>query len=116
MTATMRRGATRQRVASRAGLALSPTVALALIVAGGAAVILLWLQDTVYVNGLGDWLTNAGRITGLLAGYVIVVLLALMARIPIVERGLGADRLARWHAMGGRYTVSLAVAHTVLII
>jgi predicted ferric reductase len=112
----MRRGAPRQRVASRAGLALSPTVALALIVAGGGAVILLWLQDTVYVSGLGDWLTNAGRITGLLAGYVIVVLLALMARIPVVERGLGADRLARWHAMGGRYTVSLAVAHTVLII
>ncbi len=78
--------------------------------------ILLWLQDTVYVSGLGDWLTNAGRITGLLAGYAIVVLLALMARVPALERGLGADRLARWHAMGGRYTVSLAVAHTLLII
>jgi predicted ferric reductase len=87
-----------------------------LIGAGAFAVILLWLQDTVYVSGLGDWLTNAGRITGLLAGYAIVVLLALMARVPALERGLGADRLARWHAMGGRYTVSLAVAHTLLII
>ncbi len=78
--------------------------------------ILLWFQDTAYVNGLADWLTNAGRITGLLAGYAVVVLLALMARIPALERGLGSDRLARWHAMGGRYTVSLAVAHTLLII
>jgi predicted ferric reductase len=86
------------------------------MVAGAVAVILLWVQDTVYVSGLGDWLTNAGRITGLLAGYVIVVLLALMARVPALERGVGADRLARWHAMGGRYTISLAVAHTLLII
>src|ERR1700722_7244225 len=76
----------------------------------------LWWQDTPTVNGLGDWLTNAGRITGLLAGYTIAVVLALMARVPALERGIGADRLARWHGMGGRYTVSLAVAHTLLII
>jgi predicted ferric reductase len=95
---------------------VNPAAALSLIVTGAAAVMLLWVQDTVYVNGLGDWLTNAGRITGLLAGYVIVVLLALMARVPALEHGLGADRLVRWHAMGGRYTVCLAVAHTLLII
>jgi predicted ferric reductase len=79
-------------------------------------VLLLWVQDTVYVNGLAGWLTNAGRITGLMAGYVIVVLLGLMARTPALEHGVGTDRLARWHAMGGRYTVCLAVAHTLLII
>ena len=67
------------------------------------------------MRGFGDWLTNAGRITGLLAGYAVVVLVALMARIPPLERGIGADRLARWHAMGGRYTVGLVVAHGVLI-
>ena len=39
-----------------------------------------------------------------------------MARIPPLERGIGADRLARWHALGGRYTVSLVVAHGLLII
>ena len=39
------------------------------------------------MHGLGDWLTNAGRITGLLAGYAVVVLLALMARVPALERG-----------------------------
>ncbi|RCG29558.1 ferric reductase [Sphaerisporangium album] len=91
-------------------------VTLALIGAGAAAVVGLWWADTPSVAGIGDWLTNAGRITGLLAGYAIVVLLALMARVPALERGLGADRLARWHAMGGRYTVGLAVAHTLLII
>jgi predicted ferric reductase len=95
---------------------VTPTAVLAVIGAGALAVVVLWWHDTLFVRGFADWLTNAGRITGLLAGYAVLVLLALMARIPVLERGLGTDRLARWHAMGGRYTVSLAVAHTVLII
>ncbi|MDP9115947.1 MAG: ferredoxin reductase family protein [Actinomycetota bacterium] len=90
--------------------------ALAAIGIGAALVIALWWQDTRYVLGFGGWLTNAGRITGLLAGYAVVVLLAMMARVPALERGVGTDRLARWHAMGGRYTVTLSVAHTLLII
>jgi predicted ferric reductase len=90
--------------------------AMTAIAIGAVAVIALWWRDTATVSGLGDWLTNAGRITGLLAGYAVVVLIALMARVPALERGVGTDRLTRWHAMGGRYTVSLAVAHTLLII
>jgi ferredoxin-NADP reductase len=97
-------------------VSIRPELALAAIGVGAVAVIALWWQNTFYVHGLADWLTNAGRITGLLAGYTIVVLLALMSRAPALERGVGTDRLARWHAMGGRYTVSLAVVHTLLII
>ena len=92
-----------------------PGGVLALIAAGGLAAIGLWWYDTPSVHGLGDWLTNAGRLTGLAAGYGVVVLVALMARLPPLERGIGADRLARWHAMGGRYIVSLVVAHALLI-
>lgn len=95
---------------------IEPNAALAVIGVGAVAVLALWWQDTVAVRGFGDWLTNGGRITGLLAGYAVVVLLALMARVPALERGVGTDRLARWHAAGGRYTVSLAIAHTLLII
>ena len=98
------------------GTDLIAPVTLGIIGAGAMAVIALWWHDTFVVHGLDGWLTNAGRITGLLAGYAIVVLLALMARLPVLERGLGTDRLARWHAAGGRYTVCLAVAHTLLII
>jgi ferredoxin-NADP reductase/DMSO/TMAO reductase YedYZ heme-binding membrane subunit len=117
MTATVGRGTNAAvRPAAAPSARISPQTALALIGIGGAAVLLLWWQDTYYVAGLGGWLTNAGRITGLLAGYAVVVLLALMARVPALERGVGSDRLARWHAMGGRYTVSLSVAHTLLII
>ena len=93
-----------------------PAVVLVLIAAGALRGDRLWWYGTPAIHGLGDWLTNAGRVTGLLAGYGVVVLVALMARLPPLERGIGADRLARWHAMGGRYTVCLVVAHALLII
>ncbi len=91
-------------------------VAQLLIHAGAAAVVGLWWIDTASVVGLAGWLTDAGRVTGLLAGYACAVLLALMSRLPLLERAVGSDRLARWHALGGRYTISLVLAHTLLII
>lgn len=84
--------------------------------AGAAGVLALWWSDTTSVVGPAGWLTGAGRITGLLAGYACAVLLALMARMPLLDHTIGTDRLARWHALGGRCTVSLALAHTLLII
>ncbi len=66
--------------------------------------------------GLSGWLTDAGRITGLLCGYSCAVLVALMARVPFLERRTGSDRVARWHAMAGRYTVCLLAAHVTLIL
>ncbi|MFB9460699.1 ferredoxin reductase family protein [Streptomyces antimycoticus] len=83
---------------------------------GAAAVLALWWHDTPSVVGAAGWLTGAGRITGLLAGYACAILLLLMARIPLLDRAIGTDRLARWHALGGRYTISLACAHVLLII
>ena len=97
-------------------LRIGAAPALAVLWAGAAAVVFLWWHDTAYVTGLAGWLTNAGRITGLLSGYLMVVLLALMARVPALERGVGTDRLARWHAMAGRYTVCLVPVHAALII
>ncbi|MGW3496729.1 ferredoxin reductase family protein [Streptomyces sp. NPDC001020] len=89
---------------------------LALLWAGAAAVMALWWQDTRSVVGAAGWLTGAGRIAGLLCGYACAVLLGLMARVPLLERRIGSDRVARWHAMAGRYTVCLLVAHIVLIL
>src|SRR3954452_5808308 len=69
-----------------------PGAVLAAIGAGAIGCLLLWWQNTPSVNGLGDWLTNAGRVTRLLPGYGVVVLVALMPGIPPLERGIGADR------------------------
>ncbi|MFI2643652.1 ferric reductase-like transmembrane domain-containing protein [Streptomyces sp. NPDC018610] len=89
---------------------------LALVWAGAAAVVALWWDGTATVVGTAGWLTGAGRIAGLLCGYSCAVLVGLMARVPLLERRVGSDRVARWHAMAGRYTVCLLVAHVVLVL
>lgn len=94
----------------------SPAIPLlALAWAGAAAVLWLWWQDTPAVPGTAaDWLVNAGRLTGLLAGYAIALVIAQMARVPALERRVGSDRVAGWHAMSGRYSLSLIIAHVAL--
>jgi ferredoxin-NADP reductase/DMSO/TMAO reductase YedYZ heme-binding membrane subunit len=96
--------------------AILPTLVLGLIGLGAAAVIALWWMSTPGIGNTGDLLTAAGDALGLLSGYGFVVLVALMARLPPLERGIGADRLARWHAMGGRYVITVVTGHVVFIV
>ena len=72
-----------------------PSIVLALIYTGAIATVWLWWRDTPSVQGMGSIITNAGLVLGLLSGYGFVILVLLMARLPPLERGIGADRLAR---------------------
>jgi ferredoxin-NADP reductase len=91
---------------------------LSVIGLGAVAVIALWWHsdspDSITTNG--SRLTAAGDLLGLLAAYGFVVLVALMARLPPLERGIGTDRLARWHATGGRYVITVVSGHVLLIV
>ncbi|WP_083949933.1 ferredoxin reductase family protein [Herbidospora yilanensis] len=90
---------------------------------GGFVAGLLWTGAAVATAGCwadlpdvastADGLAWLGRLTGLLAGYGAAILVALMARIPYLDRTIGSDRLSRWHALGGRGTLALSVAHMV---
>jgi len=53
------------------------------------------------------------HVCGMLAGYAVVILVVLMSRWPVLERGTGSDRLARWHATGGRTVLCLGLVHAV---
>ncbi|MGR3933117.1 ferredoxin reductase family protein [Streptomyces sp. BRA346] len=95
----------------------SPAVPLVLLSwAGAAAVLSLWWFNTPNVTGNAAWLNGAGRLSGLLAGYVLALVVLQMARVPALERRVGSDRVARWHAMSGRYALCLILAHVGLII
>ena len=91
---------------------------LAALLAGVLAVISLWWMDTPMgsLHTSGDRLIGAGRITGLVGTYLIVVQVLLMARVPWLDRRIGTDRLAIWHRQNGAYAIALLVAHAVLII
>ena len=91
------------------------SVVLTLIGAGALAVTALWWHAAASLTDLGSALTEAGRLTGLLGSYAMVVLVLLMARLPPLENRVGADRLASWHARGGRIGVTALIAHAVLI-
>jgi predicted ferric reductase len=82
------------------------------------AVLAMWWVDTPASSlaGLASKVTAAGRITGLLGTYLVLVEVVLMGRIPWLDRLIGMDRLAVWHRRNGEYAIWLLVAHTVLTI
>lgn len=91
---------------------------LAAIVAGALAVVGLWWANNPggSLHSFADRVTAAGRITGLLGTYLILIQIVLMARVPWLDRSVGTDRLAAWHRSNGQYTVTLLIAHTFLIL
>ena len=93
-----------------------PVVVLSLIGLGLLGTLYLWYRNTVFQHSPGSLLTNVGEVLGLLAGYGVIILVALMSRLPPLEKGIGTDRLARWHAFGGRWVVTVTCGHVVFII
>ncbi|HVQ89145.1 MAG TPA: ferredoxin reductase family protein [Actinomycetes bacterium] len=63
----------------------------------------------------GGLATAAGRLTGLVGTYLMLVALLLVARIPWVEQAAGQERLVRWHRWLGPWPIVLLLAHAVLI-
>ncbi|MFJ2904925.1 MULTISPECIES: ferric reductase-like transmembrane domain-containing protein [unclassified Streptomyces] len=116
MTTTLAGGrAARRQTMRRIRPRRSPATVLLLFVwAGAAGVLWLWWHNTPAIADTNGKILNAGRITGLLAGYLMALVVLQMARVPALERRVGSDRVARWHAMSGRYTICLVVAHVGL--
>src|SRR4051812_48219421 len=64
----------------------------------------LWVSNggvQQIVDGGADAVSAIGRLTGLWASDLLLLQVLLMARIPMVERAFGQDRLARWHRWAG---------------
>ncbi len=53
------------------------------------------------------------HVTGMAAGYGAAIMLILMSRAPWLEHGIGADRLARWHAWAGPLVIMFTVVHVI---
>ncbi len=91
---------------------------LAVVVAASLAVVAILWAGGGGITALAHWgdgLTSLGRLTGLLSADLLLVQVLLMARVPVVERAVGQDRLARWHRLAGFTSFTLMLAHIGLI-
>jgi len=91
-------------LAAVSGLGLGITLAL-----GIAA------ESSGSLSAPGGVLTFAGRLTGLVGAYALLIAVLLAARIPVLERARGQDRLVGWHRRLAPWALGLIVAHGVFI-
>ncbi|CAN5233458.1 ferric reductase-like transmembrane domain-containing protein [soil metagenome] len=77
-----------------------------------------WAADAGFQD-LTSWetgLLSTGRLTGLVASDLLLVQVLLMARLPVLERSFGQDRLAHLHRLVGFTSFNLMVTHVILIV
>lgn len=105
----------RHRVVIGRRLAVS-LVLIAAIAASFAALMFWWSTPvTRETGGRGAALVEIGRSTGVLSAILILLEVALMARLPWLERRVGTDWLSLVHAWLGPYIVWLVITHTLAI-
>jgi predicted ferric reductase len=92
---------------------LAPDTVLALIGIGALLCVIWPIEIALAGPGPLAFWPLVAHLFGMGAGYGVAVLIVLMARTPTLERGVGADRLARWHSRGGRLVVTCIVVHAV---
>lgn len=94
------------------------TVLVLGVVSGGAlALAWLWIFDggITSISGTAAFFTSLGRITGLFAGYLLVLQVLLLIRLPFLEWISGFDQLTRWHRLVGKSCLYLIIGHVVAI-
>ncbi len=94
----------------------SAAVALALLIGNAAGIVWLWYANgnVTEVDDTAELVTSVARLTGLLAAYLALIQVLLLARLPWLDRLLGFDHLTVVHRWNGHATIALVVAHTVL--
>ena len=87
-----------------AGLGFGLTIALVLI-----------NESAGSLASPGGWFSAAGRLTGFLGSYLMLLMVFLIARIPGLERAVGQDQLVRWHRRIGGWPIVLIALHIIFI-
>ncbi|WP_433386802.1 ferredoxin reductase family protein [Micromonospora sp. KLBMP9576] len=89
-----------------------------LLVVGLLASVLPWWLGTPAgsLRSTAATVTAAGRIAGLIAGYLLLVQVLMMSRLPVLERWVGGEHIARWHRDVGATLLVAVLAHASLIL
>jgi predicted ferric reductase len=87
------------------------------VVGNIVAIVWIWVgNQNLPFHRTADGVSRIGGLTGLLAAYLALVQVLLLARLPWLERVAGFDRLTVWHHWNGFAVLALVVGHTVLAI
>ncbi len=83
-----------------------------------AASVEVWWLDTPTrsIASTGQVFMAGGRITGMVAGFVLLAQVLLMSRVRWLESWMGSHRLLTWHRDLGGFLVVAVVLHIVLIV
>lgn len=86
--------------------------------AGLALALLAWWNDTPTdsIDNRGELFVHAGRITGLVGGYVLLIQVLLRSRVGFVERLVGTERITRWHRDLAPVLLVSVLAHAALTV
>ena len=100
--------ALRARVRSRRRLyrTIGLTLVWAFLIGNTIAIFYLWIHGGRISGDLSfdstrQWVISLSRITGLLGAYLALIEVALLARLPWLERMVGFDKLTNWHRWNG---------------
>jgi predicted ferric reductase len=93
------------------------TLLVILGLGGGVEMLLLWWLQTpaARVANLSEELIMGAQLTGLLGGYLLLIEVALMARLPWLEHRIGSW-LASLHRYLGGYLMMLLTMHVALVL
>ena len=83
----------------------------AFVLANVAVVVVLWATSAAETGAAAGAAAEIGRLCGLLGALLVLTELLLLARLPLLERAAGFERLIAWHRWNGRLCVTLLVAH-----
>jgi predicted ferric reductase len=72
-------------------------------------------ESATSLGSAGGWLNAAGRMTGMVGTYLLLLSVLLVGRLPVIERVIGQDRLIRYHRVLAPWALVLLVAHAVLL-
>ena len=103
-------GARRARRTRRAG-----DVFVALAGVGLGLVAGIQVATSTGVSGPGGLLIELSRWAGLIGTYLALLVIFLVARVPVIERAVGLDRMISWHRKLGPLSLVLVAAHVVLV-
>jgi predicted ferric reductase len=94
--------------------ALTLAVVWIVVLGNAAGIVYLWAAAGNLDHGdAASVFTSIARITGLLCAYLALIQVLLLARIPLLERAVGFDRLNVWHRWNGHATVDLLILHVL---